>query len=344
LDDASLMNEIVRCPKIVFLGAGASRPLGKMLMGEFVEDLLKKADCPAPALLNAICKRNPDLEFLIGQLQEISDKGYLADTEQKLRGDGLMYYTIPAVSPEFATLATDAIKLLAWVRRQVYEHYRNLEDPGKTFLLHELLLRVMVAPGFTVVFTTNYDPSVEEMCRKNGCHIIDGFKNNIARREYVWDRSVFETFTRSGNETVVLFKIHGSTDWVKHSGRIVRTVPSSFEPGTGYESMMIYPAQSKVANDEPFFTGYDYLQRCLSNAEFCLVVGYSFRDYDTVMRFRIAARTNRKLRIAVLDPNAQKLCRNLREFGVKAEPIVYSFGFNEGAYHAVIRDVLNRTD
>jgi hypothetical protein len=104
--------------------------------------------------------------------------------------------------------------------------------------------------------------------------------------------------------------------------------------------MMIYPAQSKVASEEPFFTGYDFLQRCLSRAEFCLTVGYSFRDYDTVMRFRVAARTNKKLRVAVLDPSAQKLCRELCGYGVRAEPILYLLGENPNAYYSVIQDML----
>lgn len=120
----------------------------------------------------------------------------------------------------------------------------------------------------------------------------------------------------------------------------MRSVPSSFEPGAGYESMMIYPAQSKVASEEPFFTGYDYLQRCLSRARFCLTVGYSFRDYDTVMRFRIAARTNRKLRVAVLDPGAEKLCAELCGYQVRAEPIVCSLGENPDEYYSIIRDML----
>ena len=323
----------------MFLGAGASKPLGKMLMGEFVDYLMTKTNNPAPSLLDAICKKKPDLEFLIGQLQEISDKGYLADTETKLRGDGAMYYTLPAAGPEFR-VARDASSLLTWVKQQVYEHYRSREDNAKTKLLHGLLTRMGVAPGFTVVFTTNYDPSVEEMCRTNHLKIVDGFRHDEDHRDYVWDRRVFETFSRTGNATLVLFKIHGSTDWLMHSGRIVRSAPSSDAPGAGYQRMMIYPAQSKVASEEPFFTGYDYLQRCLSHAEFCLTVGYSFRDYDTVMRFRVAARTNRKLRVAVLDPCAQKLCRELSEYGVRAEPIVYSLGDNPNAYYSVIRDML----
>jgi hypothetical protein len=71
-----------------------------------------------------------------------------------------------------------------------------------------------VAPGFTVVFTTNYDPSVEEMCGLNHMTIVDGFRHDEDHRDYVWDRRVFEAFSRTGNPTVALFKIHGSTDWL----------------------------------------------------------------------------------------------------------------------------------
>ncbi len=312
-----------------------------MLMGEFVDYLMTKANNPAPSLLNAICKKKPDLEFLIEQLQEISDKGYLAQPQEKMRGDGAMWYTAPAECSDLGVLTVLATSLLSWVKQQVYQHYRSLEDPAKTTkLLHGLLVRMGVAPGFTVVFTTNYDPSVEEMCRLNHMKIVDGFRHDEDHRDYVWDRRVFETFSRTGNPTVALFKIHGSTDWLKHGDRIVKAPPSSDAPGAGYQRMMIYPAQSKVASEEPFFTGYDFLQRCLSRAEFCLTVGYSFRDYDTVMRFRVAARTNKKLRVAVLDPSAQKLCRELCGYGVRAEPILYLLGENPNAYYSVIQDML----
>jgi hypothetical protein len=104
---------------------------------------------------------------------------------------------------------------------------------------------------------------------------------------------------------------------------------------------MIYPATRKVAITEPFFTCYDYLGKCLSNAEFCLVVGYSFRDYDVLMRFRAAAISNEKLRIAILDPNAGEICDEIERYGIRATPINASLGEKTEIYGSAINDALN---
>jgi hypothetical protein len=84
----AMTNEIVESPRILFLGAGASRPFGKMLMGEFVDYLASAPDNADPDLVRAICRKKPDLEFLIEQLEEISTKAYLGDAPTGQRGEG----------------------------------------------------------------------------------------------------------------------------------------------------------------------------------------------------------------------------------------------------------------
>lgn len=105
-------NEIVESPRLLFLGAGASKPLGKMLMGEFVQHLLSgfPNESYSP-LLRAICEKNPDLEFLIEQLEEISSKRYLGNVHTRRRGDGELY-SIPAAGSELAALASGLLTLI----------------------------------------------------------------------------------------------------------------------------------------------------------------------------------------------------------------------------------------
>jgi hypothetical protein len=112
-----ITNEIAESPRLLFLGAGASKPLGKMLMGEFVEHLTKQvSNEPYAELLRAICRKKPDLEFLIEQLEEICTKGYLGDIHTHRRGDGELF-TLPAMSREVAALAALASSALQWVGR-----------------------------------------------------------------------------------------------------------------------------------------------------------------------------------------------------------------------------------
>ena len=326
----------------MFLGAGASKPLGKMLMGEFVQELRSRISGERYSeLVGAICEKSPDLEFLIEQLEEIASKQYLGDVHTRRRGDGEVF-SLPAVSSELAAVAKLASSALQRVKREVYLHYRGLEASAKVGLLEGLIDSIGATPGCIVAFTTNYDPSVETLCRGKGWRLVDGFKHNSQLREDSWNRSVFDKFASTQEPTIVLFKIHGSTDWVMHAGRLIRSLPVlAAEAEDSYQNAMIYPATRKVAIAEPYFTCYDYLGKCLAHAEFCFAVGYSFRDYDVLMRFRAAAISNEQLQIAILDPCAQKICDGIKKYGINALPIVGALGEDSESYRSEISDVLS---
>ncbi len=127
-------------------------------------------------------------------------------------------------------------------------------------MLEGIVTRMSVASGYAVVFTTNYDPSIETLCRNKKWRLVDGFEHDALRQEYSWNRGVFDTFKSSPEPTMVLFKIHGSTNWISDSGRMVKSVSiHATEAEGGSDECMIYPATKKVAITDPFFTCYDYL-------------------------------------------------------------------------------------
>jgi hypothetical protein len=59
------------------------------------------------------------------------------------------------------------------------------------------------------------------------------------------------------------------------------------------------------------------------------------------MRFRTATISNEKLRVAILDLNAQKLCDEIRQYGINASPIAASLDDKPDTYETAINDVLN---
>jgi hypothetical protein len=130
---------------------------------------------------------------------------------------------------------------------------------------------------------------------------------------------------------LVLFKLHGSTSWFKSGRQFIKSdAPIYAGADASFENLLIYPAKKKVALDDPYFTAYDYFQRTLENCNLCLVIGYSFRDYDALSRLFSAASHNQNLQVIVLDPSADSLCKPLRERGVRAHPIPKLFG--SGSY------------
>ena len=315
-------------PNVLFLGAGASRPLGKMLMGEFITHLQNIPEISGSALFHDIIGKNRDLEFLLEELQDIEQKGYLkyhlSDEHDNL------YPPRPPPYPQrpersFAELAISAGRLRRLIEEQVFLQYRGFDDDAQVKrLLEPLFERIAAATkAALVVFTTNYDLAVEKLCalsHKYEC--IDGFVDDLENRLYFWDKATFESdHAHFGRRPLFLFKLHGSVDWIRSGPRIVRGVPLFAAADKQHTNVMIYPATRKVSYEEPFFTCYNYLQDCLSNARYCLVVGYSFRDYDAITRIRAAVRKNPSLVIQILDPNASALVKELRRFEVEAKPI-----------------------
>lgn len=313
---------------LLFLGAGASRPLGKMLMGEFIDHLLKQPPVAQSALFHDIIKKNPDLEFLLEELQDIGEKEYLHYELSDEFGHGLPpppppYPQRPETS--FPELARSASYLRMEIERQVFLHYRAIDDEDQIGrLLGPLFERLANAcPAPLVVFTTNYDPAVERLCAlKHKYDCIDGFVHDPDTKAYYWDRRSYDSHEAAfGKRPVFLFKLHGSVDWVRGGARIERGTPLFSGIDDLYRNVLIYPATKKVAIEDPFFTCYTYLQECLSEAKYCLFAGYSFRDYDVITRIRAAVRQNAGLIIQVLDPAARKLVENLKQFEIHAEPL-----------------------
>ena len=234
----------------------------------------------------------------------------------------------------------DARILLARLKEEVYHAYRNISDVSKTSILAGPISLLRTPPRPAVVFTTNYDPAVEDFCASQGVRITDGFVRDPRARKDVWDRKNFDQFVlpEAGSadareESLVLFKLHGSADWFLKGDRIIKSEPMYVPADTDYHSVMIYPATRKVAIEEPYFTAYDYLEQCLDNAKSCLAIGYSFRDYDTLMRFKSAQLSNKDLKILVLDPNANTVCEFLKGHRIMAEAIPHAFGSEQGSLY-----------
>jgi hypothetical protein len=316
-------------PKLLFLGAGASKPYGKPLMGEFIHSFREKIEGPT-VLLDAICEKHEDLEFLIQELEALSTRDYLEKESFDPNPPGSGPFGQQWRWPDFQKLAIEARELLARLKKEVYLEYRSIPDPAQTSILEQPIKLLKTDSYPMVVFTTNYDPAVEDFCEIHGYGLTDGFE--AIGRQDVWDRKHFYSFDKHDpaiakalEPSVVLFKLHGSANWFKSKGKIILSSPM-YTNDPDYPNVMIYPATNKVAKDEPFFTAYDYLQRLLDKAESCLAIGYSFRDYDTLMRFKSAKLSNPDLKIAVLDPNAEALCEFLSGHGISAHAIPYAFG------------------
>lgn len=331
----AMTTDLFDAPRLAFLGAGASKQFGKMLMTEFVQSLLKETP-PDHDLLKCICEKTPDLEFLMEELESLKSKEYL---------QSYVSMTPVSASPR-PPLRYASDRLLKWVKARVFDHYRELKPEGlfETYMAEfdELLEVLRPSKGPIVIFTTNYDPVVEQLCLIKDWILVDGFKNDPKAGEYRWSRDAFDIRdTNSSEKTIILFKLHGSTNWIRQGGRVLKSASLYAADDRMCENMMIFPLTKKVAIEDPYFTAYYYLGRCLEKAELCLVIGYSFRDYDTITRFKAGRISNPRLRILILDPQAKELVEHLQRNGIESEPLPFKFGFKPELYLNVIESLIH---
>lgn len=292
-----MLNEhIYKQPLVVFLGAGASAPLGKMTTVQFL-NWVRRRDEVDFNVLNKVIENigpskevgmMPDIEAVLDCLEKFIEGRELYE---KLSGFGL-------------TSSDQYIKLRDQIEDLVVTHYSEI-DANDAFNHYKPLLQECLAQVIPI-FTTNYDLSVEKAFEGPQAQfkLIDGFH----RRRRVtpkWSANAYHDYkpSKKGGD-IILFKLHGSVDWVRTpSDDIQRVEAGKRDPGN-LKTVIVYPTRIKrEIHEEPFRTNYDYLLACLTHAKSCIVIGFSFRDQEIVEHFREAVGMNENLQVVVFDKN-----------------------------------------
>lgn len=160
------------------------------------------------------------------------------------------------------------------------------------------------------VFTTNYDPIIEEYCEEESqIDLVDGF-DRTTRAKGIWKPEEFDKYP-SARRSLKLVKLHGSCNWYEIKGEIlcipaeVKSLAGGIEP----KNSLIYPTQQKeVFARSPFRELFQLFQRLLLNeADGCIIIGYSFRD-DIIKG--IFQKALKKIQLMVIDREASKIVEN----------------------------------
>lgn len=86
---------------------------------------------------------------------------------------------------------------------------------------------------------------------------------------------------------------------------------SSYLEDDNYFNKIIYPTTDKTPKEEPFFTYYDYLSRCLDSAYYVIFIGYSFRDFESLVRVKSSLIYNTKLKLIIIDNHSDMLKKKI---------------------------------
>jgi NAD-dependent SIR2 family protein deacetylase/Sec-independent protein translocase protein TatA len=284
---------------VFLLGAGASKPVGVPITKEFRKEFEKHCsdNDKLAAILGSLLKhdKKQDIEEMLVNLYSLSRlKGSIAS--KVFEGE------VPVLLDAYfgKAKAQGTRRVVSKVRRDLGKwgaEYRELElalldfinekcldfDPTKAHDLYSGLLKECLAPGARV-FTTNYDPVLEEVCRKDSVlqdKYADGFVYNRAEGMHVWD---FE-MRQFNAAPLQVYKLHGSVTWYRDekAERIIQ-VPiklgegAKFKGGRKMYHLLIYPASIKDIYSYPFFDLYLGFLRALEATSLLIAIGHSFRD------------------------------------------------------------------
>lgn len=183
---------------------------------------------------------------------------------------------------------------------------------GETELdAHETLLRKVARRSIrkprTHIYTTNYDLCFETAAQRQRFTILDGFSYTLPQ---VYDRSYFslDIVRRDGSvegpdyvENVFhLYKLHGSLDWRRIDGEVVR------DRGEEGEPVLIYPRDSKYqeAFEPPYLDMMGSFQARLREPDTTLIVsGFGFNDAHISQPIISALESNMSFRLVVCAPS-----------------------------------------
>lgn len=335
------INQIIaNSPVILFLGAGASAPLGKPTMKEFVSKLKKESShySEGRLLLLTAAARDNDLERILNDIETFLNIPYASSLKYDPVFLQAKYDPTGGAIEEISLQREDAAQLRHIIRHRIIQEYRQI-DAKKAAEVYEPLFEVIfsaVDPALHClpIFTSNYDLAIETFCksRYSDYDLTDGLEHDWFKREEVfWDPSNFESFRISREARhIILFKLHGSVNWMRatDSGRIIQAPPMYDAINSdAYQNMIIYPAGDKVAITEPYLTGYRYFSKCCEHAKLILAIGYSFRDYDTLSSIIRATEVNEDISLALLSPNAWKILESIPVMEIyQKNPIYGNFG------------------
>ncbi len=280
---------------VVFLGAGASCPLGYPTTKEFI------------AHLQESLKRNGKneeanfLHYILTNISDIHDVEQVLELLETLEED---WSKLP--SRKFYEKFTTHIRLgsdydlplvLKWLKslreeieKEVFEAYHwKPEIRTKARDMHQALLNYITGllkdPKDVLIFTTNYDRVIEEVGNiLLEYEVVDGFRV-IKGGKNIWDPTVFQRTSNEKTTLIKLFKVHGSLNWretTENSVEKVFTEERTLGNPTHKRNVVIYPTLTHKQNHTVQYlnTLYELFKTIMGRIRCCVVIGYSFRDQD----------------------------------------------------------------
>lgn len=327
---------------LIFLGAGASVPYNKPTTKEFKHILMNKykyediADSSAEEYYLDSILNFPDFNDIEDVLQCTKEVEEFF-TKSKYGGKFLLERKPELMftdqrRPWGLKILIDKIKKIRMkIEDEIFNNYAwNHSDDEALYKVLTFIIKTTQNTTQFHIFTTNYDRAIEEYCSNSDgkFHYIDGFRYSKSNNRRIWDGN-FEDHIEQDSVNICLYKLHGSLNWKRHRKYgIEATSEETRSSDPNYiENLLVYPTISPKDGEEkePYKTIREYFENYMDIANFCIVIGFSFRDEHINKIFSSFINSNRRL-IVISNSALNNLYTNLfkkdiSEFDGKDEEI-----------------------
>jgi NAD-dependent SIR2 family protein deacetylase len=294
---------------VIFLGAGASNPYGYPTM-EGLNNAIYKASLNSVEedLLNYLgLREGHDTEAILQGLNLISDLA--ARKFSDMFSESYVKFSLGKLQPmRFPALTQNCESLILRIKETIFSTYGFRPKQLPLYSDFISLLNDVTKASTHYVYTTNYDRVIEEFCAHSaGFQLVDGFAIDSKSRRILWNPRTFDQPDHENENTLKLFKLHGSLNWLQGEYGIeqvmTETILHSPTP-VHKKNLLIYPGSKNPPEEEPFRTLYERFETQMRETDRCLVIGYSFRDAYLNRIFRDFLRSG-KSQLLVMSANCK---------------------------------------
>ena len=291
---AKKLQSLLAKPPLIVLGSGASAPYGLPTMAQLANAIAKDERIAAS---RDAAKLITHIEAGVNLEKAINESAISADSIDLIRA--IIWSQVNAAD-----------------RRRVEQAIHDEPTP-----LEAALTKILNTAGrHARIVTTNYDRLAEIAIDRVGATCIDGFFGQILRRPDLQLSSVRAVNTRRKENTVELWKVHGSLDWFSGPNGDVFALPFCHAVPDGCVPLIVPPSKEKYAetSQDPYRDIITQADRAFQQSQSFLCIGYGFGDNHIHPHLKREAESGKPIVILArtLTPNCREWIRtaSLRRF------------------------------
>lgn len=187
----------------------------------------------------------------------------------------------------FEQVVEELKKVYETLKKEIFLNYSWTTNENKNLIsIYQELFQMFSEMSDSIrIFTTNYDQAIEHYCElEDNLRLVDGFKHDENKQKYLWANGDYSYFDKIDDkkENVYLYKLHGSLNWKENKIKgIERVSEESMVSDPKFpNNVLVYPTLTPKdgLEKEPFRQIYDNFKQQMKQLDYCIVIGFSFRD------------------------------------------------------------------